>query len=244
MTQNPTELAFLHDICHYPADDAVRLIYADWLDDRDLPGDRERAEFIRVQCELARLCQEPVAPWTDFRLLECRRSLTSAVDHGDYEFLVPDWTGTPPGDWSWYVVDGSQLVVASTYYPFTLHWRRGFVEAISVSLVDFQTHAARLFASHPVQHVTLTDRQPAPHAVLDGVPGESLWAWGLYPLSGLIAVELAYHLPGCLYDALEGYVDNLFGWRFYRTQAEAQDALAQACVRWGRQQAGLLEVTA
>jgi uncharacterized protein (TIGR02996 family) len=35
-----------------PRDDAVRLIYADWLDEN---GDPERAEFIRVQCELPRL---------------------------------------------------------------------------------------------------------------------------------------------------------------------------------------------
>jgi uncharacterized protein (TIGR02996 family) len=34
-----------------PADDAPRLVYADWLEEHGQP---ERAEFIRVQCELAR----------------------------------------------------------------------------------------------------------------------------------------------------------------------------------------------
>jgi uncharacterized protein (TIGR02996 family) len=34
-----------------PADDAPRLVYADWLDEHGQP---ERAEFIRLQCELAR----------------------------------------------------------------------------------------------------------------------------------------------------------------------------------------------
>jgi uncharacterized protein (TIGR02996 family) len=34
-----------------PADDAPRLVYADWLDEHGQP---ERAEFIRVQCALAR----------------------------------------------------------------------------------------------------------------------------------------------------------------------------------------------
>jgi uncharacterized protein (TIGR02996 family) len=43
--------AFLRAIGAAPADDAPRLVYADWLDDR---GDAARAEFIRVQCELAR----------------------------------------------------------------------------------------------------------------------------------------------------------------------------------------------
>jgi uncharacterized protein (TIGR02996 family) len=44
--------AFLEAICETPADDTPRLVYADWLDER---GDSDRAEFIRVQCELARL---------------------------------------------------------------------------------------------------------------------------------------------------------------------------------------------
>ena len=42
---------FIATIRAAPEDDAPRLIYADWLDDQ---GDAARAEFIRVQCELAR----------------------------------------------------------------------------------------------------------------------------------------------------------------------------------------------
>jgi uncharacterized protein (TIGR02996 family) len=42
--------AFLSGIREDPDDDAVRLIFADWLDDH---GEAERAELIRVQCELA-----------------------------------------------------------------------------------------------------------------------------------------------------------------------------------------------
>jgi uncharacterized protein (TIGR02996 family) len=43
--------AFLQAIIEHPDDDAPRLVYADWLDDH---GDPERAEFIRLQCQLAR----------------------------------------------------------------------------------------------------------------------------------------------------------------------------------------------
>jgi uncharacterized protein (TIGR02996 family) len=43
--------ALLAAIRAAPEDDAPRLIYADWLDEHGQP---ERAEFIRVQCELAR----------------------------------------------------------------------------------------------------------------------------------------------------------------------------------------------
>jgi uncharacterized protein (TIGR02996 family) len=44
--------AFLRAICESPGDDGVRLVYADYLEDH---GQAERAEFIRVQVELARL---------------------------------------------------------------------------------------------------------------------------------------------------------------------------------------------
>jgi uncharacterized protein (TIGR02996 family) len=44
--------AFLRAVRESPDDDAPRLVYADWLDEH---GDHDRAEFIRVQCELAGL---------------------------------------------------------------------------------------------------------------------------------------------------------------------------------------------
>ena len=51
---------FMQDIRDAPADDLPRLIYADWLDDN---GDSPRADFIRVQCRLARSrADDPVYP--------------------------------------------------------------------------------------------------------------------------------------------------------------------------------------
>jgi uncharacterized protein (TIGR02996 family) len=53
------EDAFLHDILARPDEDAPRLIYADWLEERNNP----RGEFIRVQCALARLAAEDPRRW-------------------------------------------------------------------------------------------------------------------------------------------------------------------------------------
>jgi uncharacterized protein (TIGR02996 family) len=50
--------AFLASIIEAPDDDTPRLIYADWLEERDDP----RGEFIRVQCELARLRKSKDGP--------------------------------------------------------------------------------------------------------------------------------------------------------------------------------------
>jgi uncharacterized protein (TIGR02996 family) len=46
--------ALLAAIRETPEDDGPRLVYADWLEEHGDEHDRARAEFIRVQCELAR----------------------------------------------------------------------------------------------------------------------------------------------------------------------------------------------
>src|SRR5262245_58911497 len=46
------ETSFLRAILEAPDDHAPRLVYADWLEERGHAG---RAEFLRVECRLARL---------------------------------------------------------------------------------------------------------------------------------------------------------------------------------------------
>jgi uncharacterized protein (TIGR02996 family) len=71
MNQDET---LLQAIIDDPDDDMVRLVYADWLDDR---GQSERAEFIRVQIELARL------PFEDERISELQaREFRLLARHG------------------------------------------------------------------------------------------------------------------------------------------------------------------
>src|SRR6476620_2809417 len=48
MTENQT---LLNAIVENPGDDAVRLVYSDWLEEHGQP---DRAEFVRAQIELAR----------------------------------------------------------------------------------------------------------------------------------------------------------------------------------------------
>jgi uncharacterized protein (TIGR02996 family) len=53
------EKGLLAAIWEHPHDDTPRLVYADWLQENGQP---ERAEFIRVQCELARLDEWDESP--------------------------------------------------------------------------------------------------------------------------------------------------------------------------------------
>ena len=52
------EAAFLRIICEHPEQDTPRLVYCDWLEQE---GQCERAEFIRVGCELAKCACEMIA---------------------------------------------------------------------------------------------------------------------------------------------------------------------------------------
>ncbi len=53
-----TEQALLATIWERPHDDTPRLVYADWLEETGDPANVARAEFIRLQCELAELDED------------------------------------------------------------------------------------------------------------------------------------------------------------------------------------------
>ena len=48
------ESAFLAQILSNPADDAPRLVYADWLEERGDPVSLAKGRFLRLECEIAR----------------------------------------------------------------------------------------------------------------------------------------------------------------------------------------------
>jgi uncharacterized protein (TIGR02996 family) len=114
---------FLQSIIDSPEDDFPRLVYADWLEDQ---GRSERAEFIRVQVELAPLPEhDPRRAGLAYRERELLRS------HGEA------WAGAVVGlaeDWE---------------------YRRGFIEAVTVSARFFVPRAEALFRAAPVREVRL-----------------------------------------------------------------------------------------
>jgi uncharacterized protein (TIGR02996 family) len=117
------EQAFLQAICEDPDDDTPRLIYADWLDEHGQP---ERAEFIRVQCELARLPR-----W--------HRRWQHCLAHQRH-LIVGDARGLPP------------LPAGLSWGQFG----RGFVESVRTSdLPTFVKFAPVIFADAPVQHLVV-----------------------------------------------------------------------------------------
>ncbi len=134
-----TEQALLAAVLADPADDAPRLIMADWLDEN---GEVERAEFIRVQCKLFDLRRGPAgqvseeSPW----LVTSREY--NALRRRERE-LSEDATG-------WPILTGVLFMNAD--------WRisRGFISGVTCTAEDWIAHAEAILAVQPVREVTLT----------------------------------------------------------------------------------------
>ncbi|MGL4423875.1 MAG: TIGR02996 domain-containing protein [Gemmataceae bacterium] len=109
-----------------PRDDLPRLLYADALEERGAPADVARAEFIRVQCELAQ------AENLDARIRE--KALLSL--HG------PQWLEPLRKR-------GEPLFNRGTHAQFV----RGFVEIVWMPAGVFVAKAAKLFSKAPVQEL-------------------------------------------------------------------------------------------
>jgi uncharacterized protein (TIGR02996 family) len=115
------ERAFFDRIRDEPDDDGPRLIYADWLDEN---GQAERAEFIRLECALARLPEDdPHTP----ELGERQRQLSDAFEE--------QWTQ-----------ELRQLGAQCIFH-------RGVIDNVSIDTGQFLESGAVLFELAPIRKV-------------------------------------------------------------------------------------------
>lgn len=144
--------ALLAAIRAHPDEDTPRLVYADWLDEH---GEGERAELIRVQCELARL-----------HTCECAPSLfvqpgctvcgdVKALYRRRYHLLVnlcDQFRPSVPHSWA-VDLDGD---LPDDHFAPGSSVSRGFTELVRCSAVDWLAHGDAILAEHPVREVRLT----------------------------------------------------------------------------------------
>lgn len=163
-----TERALVAGICAAPADDTARLVYADYLDERER---HERAEFIRVQVALTRLgdkgncsrCNVTLSPLRKdrFRLLAgCTKcgcqggfwsdAVKSAKEEASLRAREKALFGhagtagffdTLPG--AYRNADSSRMQI-TTADQLKYGVRRGFVDSLECSTVNFLKHADAL----------------------------------------------------------------------------------------------------
>jgi uncharacterized protein (TIGR02996 family) len=140
--------AFLQTIIESPDDDALRLVFADWLDEH---GEAERAELIRLQCALNSL--PPESP----EVVPSKERVTLLLRAHQDDFLEPlTRIGLRFGTETLYPQTWNECVIAH----LTATFRRGFVEEITVAgrenLRTFLGHAGALFRLTPLRHLEVT----------------------------------------------------------------------------------------
>jgi uncharacterized protein (TIGR02996 family) len=158
--------SYLRAVRELPDDDGPRLVAADWWDEQGASG---RAEFVRVQCKLARLeaAHMPLnAPCTctrtdeDFRRYQAgeycgacrrRREPIEALRRRERELLAGSrgkWFDFPI---TWHVGIDPVPVGAHGF-----QYRRGFFEVAALTAADFLACADALTAACPLRRVRLT----------------------------------------------------------------------------------------
>jgi uncharacterized protein (TIGR02996 family) len=117
--------AFVRAIADDLYDDTPRLIFADWFEEHDDP---DRAEFIRVQCEL-----EPMRDRYEI-------DRAAALHRREDELLAQhqkEWLGTMPKGWDDWRTGASA------------EFRRGFVDTVSMPVRTFLELGAEVRRLHP-----------------------------------------------------------------------------------------------
>jgi len=159
-TGHPTAAAILARILAEPREDTHRLVYADWLEEN---GDPARAEFVRD-------CVSVLARHTDcpVRLADLTRSRPVPLRCGACDYCQSRRRAERfHSRYSWF---GGNYAVCFEPTPLdgpvpdgpglTLVVSRGFVSAVRCPLADWLRHGPAVVRAHPVEWVTLNDREP------------------------------------------------------------------------------------
>lgn len=135
-----TEDAFIATIKDNPLSDGPRLVFADWLEEQ---GQCNRAEFIRVQIELAKRlpgdvhgqceysCGVPECRW--YELIKTERRLLGKWPH---EFIDASYWGN----------------------SFRSIYRRGFIEEVVANWDGLRDGLDKVLKNHPIMTVRMVER--------------------------------------------------------------------------------------
>jgi uncharacterized protein (TIGR02996 family) len=246
------ERGFINAIIESPDCDTVRLVYADWLEER---GQMERAEFIRLSIahDGVPKTRTPEMPHHEWRQI---RDRAESLFDWNWRDWFPSHAAAPRT--LIYLIANKASINGGTECE-NLIVDRGFVAEIRCTLAQFmgwrcsqcrlpgrycrECHgtgttpglARTLFGHHPVTRVVL-DREPNE----DG--GEWQWAsaadtsdWRFHVHRSALPMEIAKHLQGG--RSVKESRSIVAQW-WYPTRAAALAAASAAAVDYGRELCG------
>lgn len=185
----------LQAILAEPADDLHRLFYADWLEEHGDPDDHARAEFIRVQIELAQfratiLASESKCP-TDAQASRCHvlveRQTALLFDYAMlwagglpeillspeyYQAMRPTCEARANDNGGWLVFHGNGLRSQPC-----IRFRRGFVDKVRCRLSIWKRSGNLILGEYPVEKVQPFDKRPLALSDEHSQPGDPWHGW-------------------------------------------------------------------
>lgn len=237
--------AILADVLERPDDDTPRLVLADYLEEN---GEAERAEFIRVQCELAvkdwscsmwmyscgeflptleKLAGEGCErckPWARLTLRE--RELLGENVSAMPGVVCPrylKWCEQAGLDPSWVTVPGhSDGADGRGPHSFV----RGFVSFVHLPQQTWLDHGPAIVRAAPVTRVRLSDAHPS------HVKGTGVWCW--WRRGEVAAYGLAVLDESIFRRLSDGEPSDMLHARRYRAKRAAADALSAACLLYAK----------
>lgn len=221
------EESFLQDIIANPADDALRLIYADWLSEQ---GREEQGSFVRTQVEY----QQVYAHWRnaedDCNCQECSkaRALNGKI--------LADYRMRPNCPSPYAPYDPYVMLDMAKYTGPMVEWdyHRGLVQAVRIPCSLFLKHGPAMASRHPLERVELTDKKPRLGSMQRGhcwdtsTSDEGTESWLPLPLFNAMTGtdgdnKLLNLIPG----------DTAVKW--YASEELAVGSLSRGCIAWARQ---------
>jgi uncharacterized protein (TIGR02996 family) len=246
---SPAAVGLLRAIVEDPSDDMPRLLLADVLEE---VGEGQRAEFIRVGCELARL-DATGYPTADAEMIYAlRRRERELINlHGNtvlgelppcYCWSVGDWTVGQGFYWWIYTREGPNQVAKA-------YTRRGFVASVTLTCADWcgkacnrKRHDRGIYFDCPDCNGTGRTGGHGPALVL-AAPIEEVVLGGVQPREVRSASGSRWwfvgdtHVPAELLNlANQSGIGIPPG---HTTPQVALAALFRAALAWARQEAGL-----
>lgn len=222
---SPTLAALHRAVVQNPDDTDLRLVYAEACEDA---GDLDRAEFIRLECELYRQ-RNPAGPRPAASPANDRRQ--DALEARCLKLLRANgqlWDPLP------------EYVERASTRPGVITYARGFVEHVTCTRKLWERFGPEIVLAAPVRGVSLADRKPRLIYLSRGAE----WDWWVDGwVGGYLQNVLPCELPQEWLDAMEsrlwGHEDGKIYRRSYGSEEEANDALSAGLVRWARRKAGL-----
>jgi uncharacterized protein (TIGR02996 family) len=238
-----------------PEDDAPRLVYADWLDEN---GEPERAEFVRVQCELTAMSWVPHHNPTI-----AGPGGKQPTDPERYGYLRQRERELEKEHWLDWIRPFAGLLGFTQPYTEVFTFRRGFVAELRCPLAaflggecpacggtgDLGTLGGRIGCNvcSDTWSKRGTGRAPGAAAVCRVEPVTKVVLVGCEPYENSSGQWQWYDarrtnqtihpqsdLPGELWDLLKQPARGVQ--KDHPTRDDALDALSRACIRWARGQ--------